>query len=140
MDTYVFLAGLGAAALFAVCIASAGGYHRRRSKTPGCPVSHPPLGHYGPDGLPDVSTGWHIFADGNMWCAVGPAFENLQESPAGFGPTPNAARMDLIRAAGREAAKQYPDLAIAWANMQIPPKLGEFHIHYPTVKPDARTR
>ena len=33
----------------------------------------------------------NIFRDGNQWCAVGPGFKNLQESPAGFGDTPNAA-------------------------------------------------
>lgn len=32
-----------------------------------------------------------IFRDGNQWCAVGPGFKNLQESPAGFGDTPDAA-------------------------------------------------
>jgi|TARA_R110000824_G_scaffold330976_1_gene517733 hypothetical protein len=36
----------------------------------------------------DVSRGYHIYRDGNMWCAVGPHFRNLQESDAAFGPTP----------------------------------------------------
>lgn len=37
---------------------------------------------------PDVSHGFHIFRDGDMWCAVGPIFRNLQEDSAGFGETP----------------------------------------------------
>jgi hypothetical protein len=35
--------------------------------------------------------GFHIFRDGNSWCAVGPNFLNLQESVAGFGSTSMAA-------------------------------------------------
>jgi hypothetical protein len=38
-------------------------------------------------GGPDVRT----FMDGNAWCAVAPDFINLQESPAGFGETREAA-------------------------------------------------
>jgi hypothetical protein len=38
-------------------------------------------------GGPKVRT----FMDGNAWCAVGPDFINLQESPAGFGETREAA-------------------------------------------------
>jgi len=37
-----------------------------------------------------------VFLDGNMWCAVNPDFVNLQESPAGFGETPEIARKSLI--------------------------------------------
>lgn len=40
---------------------------------------------------PDVSRGFHIFMDGNMWCAVGPHFRNLQEDKAGFADTPYVA-------------------------------------------------
>lgn len=32
-----------------------------------------------------------ITRDGDQWCAVGPGFTNLQESPAGFGDTPEQA-------------------------------------------------
>lgn len=32
-----------------------------------------------------------IFMDGDQWCAVRPDFVNLQESPAGFGSTREAA-------------------------------------------------
>lgn len=38
-------------------------------------------------GGPEVRT----FMDGNAWCAVGPDFINLQESPAGFGETRESA-------------------------------------------------
>lgn len=41
--------------------------------------------------IPDVSHGFHIFMDGNAWCAVGPAFRDLQQDSAGFGHTPRAA-------------------------------------------------
>jgi hypothetical protein len=34
-----------------------------------------------PEGLTPVQ----VFRDGNAWCATGPGFTNLQESPAGFG-------------------------------------------------------
>lgn len=37
-----------------------------------------------------------VFMDGNMWCAVDPDFQNLQESPAGFGETPELAREELM--------------------------------------------
>lgn len=33
--------------------------------------------------------------DGNMWCAFEPGFQNLQESPAGFGETQDLAEVDL---------------------------------------------
>jgi len=42
-------------------------------------------------GGPKVRT----FMDGNAWCAVHPDFVNLQESAAGFGDTPEAARLAL---------------------------------------------
>jgi len=35
--------------------------------------------------------GFHIFKDGNMWCAVGPHFRDLQQDNAGFGETPQHA-------------------------------------------------
>ncbi len=46
-----------------------------------CPI------HGGPD--------TRVFMDGDKWCAVRPDFVNLQESPAGFGDTPDAARAAL---------------------------------------------
>lgn len=44
-------------------------------------------GHGGPE--------TRVFKDGNAWCAVKPDFINLQESPAGFGETPEMAREEL---------------------------------------------
>ena len=38
------------------------------------------------------------FMDGNAWCAVKPDFINLQESPAGFGDTPDGAIAELEKA------------------------------------------
>ncbi len=43
--------------------------------------------HGGPDS--------RVYLDGNAWCAVRFDFINLQESPAGFGSTPEAARSEL---------------------------------------------
>jgi len=37
----------------------------------------------------------HVVRDGNTWCATWPDFINLQESPAGFGDTPEEALADL---------------------------------------------
>lgn len=36
-----------------------------------------------------------VFMDGNAWCAVLPDFIDLQASPAGFGATPEEARLAL---------------------------------------------
>ena len=36
-----------------------------------------------------------VFIDGNQYCAVSRDFTNLQESPAGFGDTPDKARASL---------------------------------------------
>lgn len=38
-----------------------------------------------------------VFMDGNAWCAVLPDFINPQESPAGFGNTPEEARANLAK-------------------------------------------
>ncbi|HTH10272.1 MAG TPA: hypothetical protein VMA55_11940 [Acidovorax sp.] len=38
-----------------------------------------------------------VFLDGNAWCAVHSNFINLQESPAGFGDTPQQARTALAK-------------------------------------------
>lgn len=96
------------------------------------PRMHPPLGHYGPrnEGLPDVSTGWHIFADGNQWCAVGPTYTDLQQSIAGFGYTQREAYAHLMLAI-KEGEPWMFDLLSK-------PELADFKIHQPTVAPDAR--
>lgn len=39
----------------------------------------------------DISQGFHIFLDGNAWCAVGPNFRDLQQDRTGFGRTPSDA-------------------------------------------------
>lgn len=39
--------------------------------------------------------GFHIFRDGNAWCAVGPHFHDLAVSDAGFGPTKSDAIKEL---------------------------------------------
>ena len=39
-----------------------------------------------------------VFKDGDQYCAVMPDFTNLQESPAGFGDTPEEARAALAAA------------------------------------------
>ena len=38
-----------------------------------------------------------VFLDGDAWCAVHPDFVNLQESPAGFGTSPEEARAALLK-------------------------------------------
>lgn len=38
-----------------------------------------------------------VYMDGNAWCAVLPDFANIQESPCGFGDTPEEARAELKR-------------------------------------------
>lgn len=39
-----------------------------------------------------------VFKDGSAWCAVLPDFVNTQESPCGFGDTPEEARANLEKA------------------------------------------
>jgi len=43
--------------------------------------------------------------DGNAWCATGPGFENLQESPAGFGDSKLKAMAELAKAIGYRPSK-----------------------------------
>lgn len=69
--------------------------------------------------FPDISSGWHIFADGNMWCAVGPNFENLQESLSGFGYTQREAHAQLLLAMKKEGAEVQA------------PSFEHFTIHWP---------
>jgi hypothetical protein len=38
-----------------------------------------------------------VYLDGDAWCAVGDGFQNIQESPVGFGSTPNEA-VEKLRA------------------------------------------
>jgi ribosomal protein L37E len=41
------------------------------------------------------NTDVQVYVDGDMWCAVGDGFTNIQESPCGFGRTPNEAVKEL---------------------------------------------
>lgn len=43
------------------------------------------------------SSSYVIYEDGNKWCATPPGFENLQESEASFGETPQEALHDLLK-------------------------------------------
>ena len=45
----------------------------------------------------------HVQRDGASWCATLPGFINLQESPAGFGDTPEEAIADLKAQGDRNA-------------------------------------
>jgi hypothetical protein len=65
----------------------------------------------------DIGQGFHLFRDGNAWCAVGPEFLDLQRSPAGFGDT-QAEAVWQLRAELRKAG--YPDSSL--------PTLGEFTV------------
>ena len=51
--------------------------------------------------------GCDIKMDGNQWCATGPGFTNLQESPAGFGDTALEAMAELAKAIGLAPAKMW---------------------------------
>lgn len=51
--------------------------------------------------------GVRIDRDGSMWCATGPGFTNLQESPAGFGESKLAAMAGLAEAMNIPAGKMW---------------------------------
>lgn len=42
------------------------------------------------------NTNINVFMDGNAWCATMGSFINLQESPAGFGNSPDSAVKSLL--------------------------------------------
>lgn len=48
-----------------------------------------------------------IERDGNMWGAHGPGFQNIQESPIGFGATKLEAMAELAKAMGLSAGKMW---------------------------------
>lgn len=53
----------------------------------------------GPEKYPDWwDKGINVKPDGDMWCATGPGFVDLQESKAGFGKTPREAVANLLDA------------------------------------------
>ena len=49
----------------------------------------------------------NLFMDGNAWCATATDFENLQESPAGFGDSKLQAMAELAKAMGFTASKMW---------------------------------
>lgn len=69
--------------------------------------------------MADVSHGFHVFMDGNMWCAVGPHFIDLMQSTAAFGETPEKA-VDELRTALRRKSW--------WRDKKLP-TFDEFTIH-----------
>jgi hypothetical protein len=68
----------------------------------------------------DISDGFHLLKDGNAWCAVGPDFIDLQQSPAGFGAT-QAAAVGALRIKLRRRGWLY----------RLLPALEEFEVHEP---------
>lgn len=55
---------------------------------------------------PSKPEGYRIYKDGNEWCAVGPGFIDLQQSPAGFADTPGGALARLMQEHGKEWAEK----------------------------------
>lgn len=74
---------------------------------------------------PDFSHGFHIFMDGNAWCAVGPHFRDLQQDRAGFGYTPESAF-----AAWWEANENSANIR---AVVHSKPEFSEFTVHHPVL-------
>jgi hypothetical protein len=54
---------------------------------------------------------YRVYMDGGKWCAVGPNFISLQESPAGFGDTPLEAMKSLEEAIMPKDDSEVGDLA-----------------------------
>ena len=54
------------------------------------------------------NTDIRVFLDGNAWCATGAGFQNLQESPAGFGDSPATAVADLRHNAALRGGEAVP--------------------------------
>lgn len=69
----------------------------------------------------DVSHGFHVFRDGNMWCAVGPHFIDLMASTAAFGETPEKA----VEALHVEWRKE------SWWRDKPLPTFDRFTVHQP---------
>jgi hypothetical protein len=51
--------------------------------------------------------GAHVYMDGDQWCATKNDFVNLQESPAGFGPTIREALTALAKDLGYQPSKMW---------------------------------
>jgi hypothetical protein len=67
----------------------------------------------------DVAHGFHVYRDGNAWCAVGPHFIDLMKSDAGFGDTPEAAVDDLRGALAKQE----------WWRNKVLPTFDKFTVH-----------
>lgn len=67
----------------------------------------------------DIAHGFHLFMDGNAWCAVGPHFQNLQESHAGFGDTQEQAVAALHECFSRDP----------WWDNKVAPSVEKFTVH-----------
>lgn len=61
-----------------------------------------------------VALGWHVIRDGNAWCAIGPIFQDLLVSRAGWGSTPEEARAALARWHQRDDSAVVPELPEFW--------------------------
>lgn len=57
--------------------------------------------------------------DGNMWCATFHDLINIQESPAGFGPTPLEAIRDLAEQAQDIELPTYPEVILTSAHERL---------------------
>ena len=62
----------------------------------------------------EAACGVTVSMDGNMWCATGPGFTNLQESPAGFGESHLLAIVDLCRKGDYAPRKLWGEPASTW--------------------------
>jgi hypothetical protein len=66
----------------------------------------------------NISYGFHLFRNGDTWCAVGPDFVDIQRSPAGFRETQEGA----VNALHAELRKR------GWHDSALP-VLGCFKVH-----------
>lgn len=74
---------------------------------------------------PDVSHGFHIYMDGNAWCAVGPHFRDLMQDRAGFGYTPESA-FEAWWDANKNSAN-------VRAVVHAKPEFSAFTVHHPLI-------
>lgn len=73
----------------------------------------------GGNAVGDVSSGFHLFMDGDAWCAVGPQFFDLAISDAGFGATHAEAIADLNSRLKNQR----------WWRDKSLPEIGQFKVH-----------
>lgn len=70
----------------------------------------------------EIAHGFHLFRDGDMWCAVGPHFQDLMQSHSGFGPDHASAVADLHKHFERDPW---------WHNKPLP-GVERFTVHQPS--------